>query len=457
ADFKLHPDSDDVLLFNVVMSHLEHADDMAIVSYTPEGLQHHLNTFTHWCGDNFLQANTQKSWVMVFGPLPKDAPIFTLNGRVVGYKDHFCYVGVTFQSTARNIFSAHYTAKASTARKTGHSVLGIEAYIGDIPPKEGRLLYMACIDPHLISGADMIVDVDDAALALLEKVQTMFLRWLLGLGPNSMHALLFTELGLLPIQYRRLILALRYLGYLVYGSLHLAALPPTHYVHLALEDSYSLYKAGGQGYWMDLVYALGKLPNPVVLPALPALTPNACTVLGKAVYISAMKYLEGEILNSMCLYLLHGRKEPLKDEAPKRITIFLRHYLTLVINNAHRRVLTRLLLSQHPLAVERMRYKSRYHRVDILREQRLCRFGCHQVETVEHAMLQCTAKPELEERRHQFVVKVAATEPRLHAVTPGNATAVLRALIFRRDTVCQVVKFAHQVFQLFDNTPMVWP
>jgi hypothetical protein len=308
---------------------------------------------------------------------------------------------------------------------------------------------MACIDPHLISGADMIVDVDDTALALLEKVQTMFLRRLLGLGPNSMRAPLFTELGLLPIQYRRLILTLRYLGYL-------AALPPTHYAHVVLEDSYSLYKAGGQGYWMDLVYALGKLPYPVALPALPALTPDTCTV-GKAVYISAMKYLEGGILNLTCLYLLHGQKEPLEDEAPKRITIFLRHYLTLVMNNAHRRALTRLLLSQYPLAVEHMHYKSRYHRVDIPREQRLCRFGCHQVENVEHAMFHCTAKPELEERRHQFVMKVVAKEPRLHAITPGNATAVLRALIFRHDTVCQVAKFAHQVFQLFDNTPMVWP
>jgi hypothetical protein len=79
-----------------------------------------------------------------------------------------------------------------------------------------------------------------------------------------------------------------------------------------------------------------------------------------------------------------------------------------------------------------MRYKSRYHRVDIPREQRLCRFGCHQVENVEHAMLHCTEKPELKERCHQFMVKVAAKEPRIHAVTPGNATAVLRALIFRR-------------------------
>jgi hypothetical protein len=45
ADFKLHPDPDDILLFNIIMSHLEHTDDMAIVLYTPERLQHHLITF----------------------------------------------------------------------------------------------------------------------------------------------------------------------------------------------------------------------------------------------------------------------------------------------------------------------------------------------------------------------------------------------------------------------------
>jgi hypothetical protein len=33
---------------------------------------------------------------------------------------------------------------------------------------------------------------------------------------------------------------------------------------------------------------------------------------------------------------------------------------------------------------------------------------------------------------------------------------VLQALIFRRDTVCLIAKFAHQVFQLFDETLMVW-
>jgi hypothetical protein len=61
ADFKLHPDSADVLLFGVAMAHLEHADDMAIVSYSSDGLQRHLNTFAQRCGDNLLEANADKS------------------------------------------------------------------------------------------------------------------------------------------------------------------------------------------------------------------------------------------------------------------------------------------------------------------------------------------------------------------------------------------------------------
>jgi hypothetical protein len=60
------------------------------------------------------------------------------------------------------------------------------------------------------------------------------------------------------------------------------------------------------------------------------------------------------------------------------------------------------------------------------------------------------------EWRGQLVEKVAPKEPRLRTVTPNNGTLLLRALIFRRDTVCQIAKFAHQVFDMFD-IPMVWP
>ncbi|KAJ7730085.1 hypothetical protein DFH07DRAFT_781735 [Mycena maculata] len=237
------------------MSHLEHADDMAIVSYSAEGLQRHLTTFARWCGNNMLEANASKSWVMLFGPIPKELPTFTINGHKVGYTDCFCYVGITFQSTHKNVFFSHYTSKASMAHRSGHAVLGIEAYISNLPPKEGRLLYMACIDPHLMSGADVIIDVDDSALAHLEK------------------------------------------------NLH----------------------------------------SPVVLPLLPQLTADTCDVLGKKVYISAMKYLDAEVTKSTRLYMLHGRLEPLDGEPAKKIAMVLRHYLELVANAKHRKALTRLL------------------------------------------------------------------------------------------------------------------
>jgi hypothetical protein len=87
------------------MSHLEHADDMAIVSYSPEGLQRHLETFSHWCGNNLLEVNASKSWMMIFGPVLRPLPYFTLNGHSIGYMDCLCYVGVTFQSMDRNVFS----------------------------------------------------------------------------------------------------------------------------------------------------------------------------------------------------------------------------------------------------------------------------------------------------------------------------------------------------------------
>ncbi|KAJ7162682.1 hypothetical protein C8R43DRAFT_1173449 [Mycena crocata] len=394
--------------------------------------------------------NADKSWVMVFGPIPSVVPRFTLNDSRVRYTDTFCYVGMTFQSTTKNIFAAHYDAKASTARGTGYSVLGVESYVGNLPPKEGRLLYMSCIDPHLVSGADVMIDVDDAALAKLEKVQRSFLRRLLGVGQFSMRAPLFTELGLVPLRYRRLIIALRYLKYLV-------SLKSSHYARLALEDSYRLYLGGQQGYWMDLAYALSKLRFPIVLPSLPTLTAEICDALGKAVHVAAMRDLQLDINQSTRLYLLHGRLEPLEADPPKAITAILRHYLVLVVNTSHRRALTKLLVSQHPLAVERLRYKKRYHREIVPRGLRRCRFGCTSVETVEHALFFCDKSEKLNEKRTSFVIGSSAYVPHVLSVSAATATTVLKALVFNRVTVCQVAKFAYQVFNIFAEAPLVWP
>ena len=61
----------------------------------------------------------------------------------------------------------------------------------------------------------MIIDVDDSFLALLECMQMLFLRRLLGLHSRSMRAVLFTETGIVPIRYHDVILVLQYLQHLL--------------------------------------------------------------------------------------------------------------------------------------------------------------------------------------------------------------------------------------------------
>ncbi|KAJ7256989.1 hypothetical protein C8J57DRAFT_1235283 [Mycena rebaudengoi] len=163
-----------------------------------------------------------------------------------------------------------------------------------------------------------------------------------------------------------------------------------------------MYLEGKQGYWMDLEYAMQALKFPVELPDLHAMTQEICEDLGKAVHISAMKHLTADLNGSTRLYLLHDRREPLEDEAPKAITVIVRRYLVLVVNPRHRKALTRMLTSQHPQAVERLRYPRRYHKEPVPREMRKRRFGCDEVETVEHALFFCEGTEEMMARRASF-------------------------------------------------------
>ncbi|KAJ7490502.1 hypothetical protein FB451DRAFT_1513143 [Mycena latifolia] len=158
-----------------------------------------------------------------------------------------------------------------------------------------------------------------------------------------------------------------------------------------------------------------------------------CVGLAKSVRIAALKQLDAEVSASTRLYMLHDRREPLEDEPAKKITAVLRwHYLLLVVNPKHRKALTRLLVSQHPLAVERMRYKQRYHRVIVPRDERLCRFGWR-----------------------RWSMHCSSAEVQRVFWNAGNTLCILLALIFCRDTVCQIAKFAWKVFAIFDAVPML--
>ncbi|KAJ7031841.1 hypothetical protein C8F04DRAFT_894205, partial [Mycena alexandri] len=87
--------------------------------------------------------------------------------------------------------------------------------VGDLTAWDMRTLYMARVDPYLIAGCEICLNVNAKSLKLLEDAQCMFLCRMLGVGARSMRAVLFSETGIWPIKYRRVYLALKYLRYLL--------------------------------------------------------------------------------------------------------------------------------------------------------------------------------------------------------------------------------------------------
>ncbi|KAL1742490.1 hypothetical protein HDZ31DRAFT_12034, partial [Schizophyllum fasciatum] len=111
--------------------------------------------------------------------------------------------------------------------------------------RDGKIIYSSRVDPHLISGCEVALDVDRDSLKLLANCQTSYLRRALGLGAHSILAPLFTETGVMPIAYRRLQLALGFLQYLL-------SLPTAHYAGAALRDSIALASASKPCWFNDL-------------------------------------------------------------------------------------------------------------------------------------------------------------------------------------------------------------
>ncbi|KAJ3858621.1 hypothetical protein EV359DRAFT_13455, partial [Lentinula novae-zelandiae] len=157
------------------------------------------------------------------------------------------------------------------------------------------------------------------------------------LSRQSMTTPLFTKTGVMPIRARRVIVALRYLIYLI-------NLPRNHYASLALHENQNM-RASGIPYWLsDLDWVIQHLPGcSLSLPPLPNISEEIILTLIKSITSETNSRLPTEIDYSNQLALLKHCLEPQKTGPNKLITRTLRHYLTQVYKSHHRLSLTHLL------------------------------------------------------------------------------------------------------------------
>ncbi|KAJ7203348.1 hypothetical protein GGX14DRAFT_369705, partial [Mycena pura] len=281
--------------------------------------------------------------------------------------------------------------------------------------------------------------------------QVYIIRRILGLNKRSMTAPLFTETGLVPLRFRRVTLALTHPKYLSTLKGH------NRYVRVAVDDSVQLSDEGKASWAMDLRYVIHNLPFNVMLPPLSTITPQMVNAVIKSVNAGLRAYLQWSIddPNSPKLFLLRGRLEPEKDSAPIQKELCFRHYLS-VVNPKHRKALTRLLLSSHCLALERLRWvEHRRPRID--QNLRLCRFCKAEIESPEHALLQCTASADLVLLREDFMARMNNDIKRLPALNSMPALEFFTLMISYRHTISLVAKYAFGVTEIFESTPMLSP
>ncbi|KAF5386614.1 hypothetical protein D9615_001545 [Tricholomella constricta] len=444
SDLSIPDHVDDVRLHGRAVSHVEQADDVVLFTASPHGLQFKLDCLSGWCSINRLIISARKSrWAIARASQrsqPHVTTPITINGVPVKFVTEHTYVGITFDFDSPSMFRKHCTTKASAASGISGATFTLDSFVGAIPPSDARQLYMARVDPHLIHGCEVILDVDRAALNELEKVQRTFIRRMLHLSARSLLHPLYTETGLMPIKYRRIILAVGFLN-------SVFRLAPNCLAYAALMDSISLahdHPHDRQPSWVkNLAKVCGDLPEPVLVDVddLPTCAPGLPMLLER----SAKTTLQaGWDDSTKLVFRARGH-----DVTRRRLQPYLK-----LPDPRHRHAVTQLLLCDHPLAVEQLR-RRRWARGRIERPQRLCRFCRTAVEDEVHALFGCRSSERLLLARDQYLADLFTQAPATRIMFYTSPAAdLVDHLVNHTETLPAFAAYVHDVFRIYDETPM---
>lgn len=445
---------DDITFNGKRVSHVEQADDVGLWSTSWIALFTKLAAFFVWCCLNFMLLSVSKTKWMVFGAPPRVLPPLTVDGKLLELVALYKFIGIIFQSTTSDIFDAQYEERAAKALKVGNVLFSVEKHIGSLAPTYGYKLYMAQIDPHLTFGSEVCLDVAKKGISRLEKEQMAFIRRLLRISKRSSVAPLFTETGIMPIRYRRAILALDYAWYLA------SKCPKDSLPHDAWLEVLAMWRNGDSGWLSDLGIVLKGLnvepPDPCVYTERPLFDE-----LIQKVYGACDKWLQTSIDDNKRLSLLQERfRGEGEQDAPKRglAKASLRSYLS-IKNVDYRTAMTQLLMSEHPLAIEQLRRPDGRRRPSVPREWRLCRMCKEEIETEHHAILECMTSARIIECREDMWKGIAQHRDFEDQGLSRNMTAAeqLAKLIAWEAVASKVGKLVFEVFQVYQMVALYIP
>lgn len=441
----------DIVFGHRAVGNVEHTDDVALWSTSLEDLQEKVTAFYDWCKTNFMVMSVAKSQWMVFNGSAGRGDCLHVDGAKLELVNCYKFIGVLFASGPGSIFRRHYRKQANKAKAVTAVSTTLQQFVGVVAPVYALNVYRAVVEPHLMFGVDVVLDVVKSHYHMLQVAQNYHLCRALRVSIHTPSFALYLETGVLPIRYARVIAALKYCHSTLKSPN--VAIPHDCMVdaHDAMSSAYS---------WMaDLRAVLADLPIPVIfndwnvtLLATPAWRDKAIAAVRK----SADTFLRKAAQESKC-HLLTARIS--LPASHKQNAVRLQSYLR-IASPAIRLALTRLAFCDHQLAVEVLRRPTRSHPVPVPRSQRLCRFLCSVPEDEVHALLSCEGDETIVDLRESFYADVwrhYPTAKRSVMRLPFGSQELLPALFFDDEVHCRLGRFAADVFARFECFPTYEP
>ena len=373
-----------------------YADDLVLLSETPEGLQNCLNKLSSYCSMWGLEINKSKSKILIFNNTGRlIATKFHFNNTPLDHTRSYSYLGVKF-----NISGSFTDATMELYKKGLKAFFKVRKCFENCKPKLRTLIHIFdhTIKPVLLYGSEiwgaflskkLLTGGDNFFFNLCknfngEKVHVSFCKYLLSVSKRSTNLAVMGELGRYPLMLDVLINMIKYYVRLSRSSDVLLS--------DALQLSSDLHQQGKKS-WIGCIHALLQYINVDEKYIL-----NLKSIL--------KKYLFDKFKTR---YNIIWKKQLFDDRIGKNFGNKLRTYRTFkynftfepylnVTNPVHRNIITKFRISDHSLEVERGRYKG------LEFNERICKLCNNSVEDEIHYLLQC---PSLTQARNTVLEEIS--------------------------------------------------
>lgn len=189
------------------VSVLAYADDLVLLSDSPEKLQRELNILSEWCRKNRMVVNEDKTKIVVFKRrrATKTIPDLWYRDKCIEVVDSYKYLGVpldenlTFEPCKQHLSAAAGRALGSLINRTKN--------LPALSAKTYTKLYHSCVASILDYSAEVWGIKDSKTI---EDIQSRAIRYFLGTGRYTAIDSLNAEMGWKSSWCRRQIAAIRY-------------------------------------------------------------------------------------------------------------------------------------------------------------------------------------------------------------------------------------------------------